>query len=283
MVPFITKGGADFRRAWAYFCHDKQADSTERVEWIEYRNLLADSPDKAWKIMAYTHRSRDRLKQAAGRGRGGREVTKPCYSYSLSWHPDETPSREEMLAAADESLRVLGLDEHQAMIVCHNDEPHPHIHLVVNLNHPFTGVVATLSHSKRKLSAFASQYERNQGTIRCPGRERSREKRTSTKRRPTRDPVIGNVWAASCDGPEFVSRLQGLGYAFAEGGRRIVIIDPEGRIINPLRHLPGVRAGDFRHVLAEAFPEGPASVESVIRAIRSVQLPDHQPRNTMED
>jgi hypothetical protein len=283
MVPFITKGRAGFRGAWAYFCHDKQGDSAERVEWIEYRNLLADSPAKAWKIMEYTHRSRNLLKQAAGRSMGGREVTKPCFSYSLSWHPDEAPSRQEMLALADESLRVLGLEEHQVMIVCHNDEPHPHIHLVVNRNHPLTGVAATLPHSKRKLSAFASQYERDQGTIRCSGRERNREKRTSIKRRPSRDPVIGNVWAASCDGPEFVTRLQGLGYTFAGGGKRIVIIDPEGRILNPLRNLPGVRAGDFRHVIKEAFPDGPASVESVIRATRPVQRPDHQPRNTMEE
>lgn len=283
MVPFITKGRREFRGAWLYFCHDKHADSIERVEWIEYRNLLADSPTKAWKIMDYTHRSRTRLKQSAGRGRGGREVTKPCFSYSLSWHPDEAPSREEMLATADESLRVLGLEEHQVMIVCHNDEPHPHIHLVVNRSHPLTGVAATLPHSKRKLSAFAFRYEREQGTIRCPGRERNREGLTSTKRRPSRDSFIGNAWAASSDGSEFVSRLQGLGYAFADGGKRIVIIDPEGRIINPLRHLPGVRAGDFRHVLAEAFPDGPASLEFVIRAIRSVQRPDHHPRNTMEE
>ena len=173
MVPFITKGGESFKRAWAYFCHDKKAPTSDRVAWVEFRNLMTECPAKAWRIMEYTYRSRNRLKAAAGRGKGGREVMKPCFSYSLSWHPDETPERHEMLAAADESLRVLDLNEHQALIICHTDEPHPHVHLVVNRIHPLTGAAATLSHSKRRLSAFALEYELDQGPLKCPRRENS--------------------------------------------------------------------------------------------------------------
>ncbi|MBK1883779.1 relaxase/mobilization nuclease domain-containing protein [Luteolibacter pohnpeiensis] len=170
MVPFITKGGESFRRAWAYFCHDKGAPSSDRVEWIEYRNLMTDSPSTAWKMMEYTYRSRNHLKTVAGRGKGGRNVTKPCISYSLSWHPDETPDRNEMLSAAVATLEALEIQDHQAMIICHNDEPHPHVHIVVNRIHPLTGLAATMANSKRKLSAFALDYEQHHGVILCQER-----------------------------------------------------------------------------------------------------------------
>lgn len=177
MVPFITKGGENFRRAWLYFCHDKKASTNDRIGWIEFRNLMTDCPKEAWQLMEYTYKNRNRLKESAGRRPGGRSVSKPCYSYSLSWHPDECPDREEMIALADESLRVLSLDEHQAMMVCHTDEPHPHLHLIINRIQPETGITASPSHSKRKLSDLALSHEQSQGLIRCRGRERGQSRR----------------------------------------------------------------------------------------------------------
>ncbi|MBB5353694.1 hypothetical protein HNR46_003955 [Haloferula luteola] len=266
MVPFITKGGASFERAWRYFCHDKRASTSERVEWIEFRNLMTDDPARAWRMMEYTRQSAERLKARAGKRRGGKRVTHPCFSYSLSWHPDERPSREEMVSAAEDSLKRLGLEEHQAMIVCHTDEPHAHVHLVVNRHHPLTGMAATLSHSKRKLSRFASKYERRQGTIRCPRREENRRMLSSNRRKSDRRPEIGEAWAASADGPEFVDRLMRHGYTVADGGGRIVLVDPDGEIVNPLRHLPGVRAKDFRQVIEEAFSDGLPSAASLLKS-----------------
>ena len=47
----------------------------------------------------------------------GRKLEKPVCHYSLNWAPDETPDRQEMSRAVDESLKALGLEKHQALIV----------------------------------------------------------------------------------------------------------------------------------------------------------------------
>ncbi len=53
--------------------------------------------------------------------------------YSIAWHPDEADKidRAEMLRAADASLKAIGAHDRQAVIVAHNDEPHPHVHVIV--------------------------------------------------------------------------------------------------------------------------------------------------------
>ena len=65
MVPFITKGGENFRRAWLYFCHDKQASTSSRVGWIELRNLMTDCPKEAWQLMEYTYKKAFKAKVEA--------------------------------------------------------------------------------------------------------------------------------------------------------------------------------------------------------------------------
>ena len=55
----------------------------------------------------------------------GWKLEKPVCHYSLNWAPDETPERQEMSRAVDESLKALGLvarkalglEKHQALIV----------------------------------------------------------------------------------------------------------------------------------------------------------------------
>ena len=254
MVPFITKGGTSFRRAWLYFCHDKQASTNERVEWIEFRNLLTDCPKKAWRLMEYTYKNRKRLKQSAGRRPGGRDVSKPCYSYSLSWHPDEEPSREEMIALADESMRVLGLEEHQTMIVCHTDEPHPHVHVVVNRIHPETGLAISPRHSRRKLSDLALFYEQEQDSIRCPARVRTRSRRMSARGESALRKVISNAWFGSNDSREFVQALRSAGFRIVVSNKRLLMIDPAGKLTNPVRHLEGFSSRDFHAEMERNLP-----------------------------
>ncbi|MCH2156900.1 MAG: relaxase/mobilization nuclease domain-containing protein [Opitutales bacterium] len=179
-----------------------------RVAWTETRNLMADTVDKAWRFMAYTAKSHERLKQAAGVKATGRKLEKPVFTYSLSWHPEQSPTKREMLKAADDSLKALGLEEHQVIISCHRDEPQPHVHLIVNRTHPLTGVAAKLSRSKCKLSDFARVFERKEGTDYCPAREENHQKRKAGKRTKHGDPVIVNAWAKSNNGKEFVAALE---------------------------------------------------------------------------
>ena len=51
--------------------------------------------------------------------------------YSLSWAKEEKPERQEMRRAAEESLKELGMEGHQALIVSHRDGK-PHVHVIAN-------------------------------------------------------------------------------------------------------------------------------------------------------
>lgn len=186
MVPDITGTGHSFQGAMAYYLHDKaegggsdraHPTTADRVAWTETRNMMDVGPHTATRIMIATAQQADQLKAAAGVKNTGRKSTAHVYAYSLAWHPDEAGKldKAEMLRAADASLKVLGAGEHQAVIVCHTDQKHPHVHVIVNRVHPDTGKMLTTSNDRRKLSEWANQYERERGQILTPKREEKRQ------------------------------------------------------------------------------------------------------------
>ncbi|WP_152048834.1 relaxase/mobilization nuclease domain-containing protein [Aureimonas psammosilenae] len=185
MVPNVAKTGTSFKGAALYYLHDKrehwEADrlTSDRVAWTSIRNMPTDDPELAWRIMAATAMDQDRLKAEAGVKASGRKSANSVYSYSLAWHPDEKRnlSRSEMLRAADETLRVLGATGHQAMIVCHRDEPHPHVHVILNRVSPEDGRMLGTSNDRVKLSQWAEAYERERGKIWCQERVANNAKR----------------------------------------------------------------------------------------------------------
>jgi hypothetical protein len=79
-----------------------------------------------------------------------------------------------MVAAADESLQALGAENLQAVIVCHTDQKHPHVHVILNRIAPETGKLHTFSNDRVKLSDWANAYERERGQILTPRREEKR-------------------------------------------------------------------------------------------------------------
>jgi hypothetical protein len=183
MVPALTANGRSFKGAALYYLHDKREAGErerltgDRVAWTETLNLATEDPERAWRMMATTAMAQAELKKAAGVKATGRKLTTPVLAYSLAWHPDEKVDRAEQLTAAKASLAALGLTEHQAIIVCHNDEPHAHVHVVVNRVHPTEGKAATLSNSKLILSQWAQAYEEARGKILCPARPANNAKR----------------------------------------------------------------------------------------------------------
>jgi len=82
MIPKITKGGSSFKSALQYYLHDKGADTQERVAWAQTENMRTEDPQKAWRVMAYTAKEQDRLKEASGQSRAGRKLEKPVFAYS---------------------------------------------------------------------------------------------------------------------------------------------------------------------------------------------------------
>ena len=156
-----------------YCLHDRwvpgqgHPESAERVEWTETRNLATEQGDRAARIMAATAEASPELKRLAGAAATGRKLEKPVCHYSLNWAKEEKPDRQEMSRAAEESLKALGMERHQALIVSHRDGQ-PHVHVIANRVDPESGKAAGLSRSKLRLSKWAERYEREQGKIRCP-------------------------------------------------------------------------------------------------------------------
>lgn len=157
--------------------HDaEQAKTSERVAWSMTANLATKDPKWAWHEMVETYWAQDQLKIASGHDLRGRKNTKPVLHYTLSWAQSDAPTPEHMKETALASLKALGLDEHQALIVGHTDKEHLHVHLVVNTVHPTTGMTAPLKFTKMQLSRWAEAYEREHG-IHCQKRIENNEER----------------------------------------------------------------------------------------------------------
>jgi hypothetical protein len=58
--------------------------------------------------------------------------------YELAWPPGESPTQPQWTDCALHTLRELGYQDHQYMVVAHDDKKHFHIHIMVNKVHPET-------------------------------------------------------------------------------------------------------------------------------------------------
>ena len=103
-----------------------RVDPSQRVGWIEFRNLPTRRMDIAERIMA----------GAASFS----STSKPVFHLSISFAPGDPASEALMKRVMARTLADLGLGEHQAVIVAHIDTDDPHVHAMVNRVHPETGV-----------------------------------------------------------------------------------------------------------------------------------------------
>lgn len=173
MVPKLHSKGTSFRGVGMYVLHDKGRSTTsERVEWTVVRNLAVEDPHAAWRVMAATAMSAERLKDEAGIKRSGRKSKEVVQHMTLSWHPGEAEdlSREEMMRAVNGAIRALGAEDRQALIVAHNDEEQPHVHVVINRVSPEDGRLLSSSKERLNLSRWAQKYEEQRGKILCEER-----------------------------------------------------------------------------------------------------------------
>ena len=247
MIPRIARRGHSFVGAGLYYLHDKEADTSERVAFTETVNLPMEDAEKALRFMAYSASCAEAKKQTAGISTtGARQTGGAVYSYSLSWHPAQQPDREEMLRCAAQTLRVLGLENHEAVYVAHSDTHHAHIHVIVNLVHPERGTIGDIAFDQRKLQAWALDYEQREGgEILCPEREKNAQRRQQgemVKYQDARHPLAPRItllFEQSDCGKEFLTMMEEQGVTVAQGDKgRIVMVDSAGEIQNLTRQLP---------------------------------------------
>lgn len=266
MIVHVARRGHSFKGAGLYYLHDKGASTTERVEWTHTHNLPTDDPDKALKWMAYTTQSSDRLKAEAGVAMTGRKVSAGCvYAFALSWHPEQKPEKEHMLNAAFTTLERLGLKEHEAVMVAHQDTDHPHVHVICNLISPKDGRTAVPSYDRLSLSKWAEEYEKEDGKIYCEERVKNNEQRREKAKEDRQLALVKHreekldcavqvqeLYNQSDSGKGFQAALNEAGFTLAQGDRRgFVIVDPYGKIHSLSRQLQGQRAQDIKARLSD--------------------------------
>jgi hypothetical protein len=151
MVGKVSTGGS-FGKLAEYLTKDEG-----RVAWTEPRWLIGTDPHEVAREMG-----------AAALGADSR-LEKPVYHVSISFSETDQPTREQMCEAADRVLGELGLSEHQALLVAHEDKGHPHLHVMANRVHPETGKAASVSFDYRRIESVLRELEREWGMTRVPG------------------------------------------------------------------------------------------------------------------
>ena len=120
-----THSGAGFGGLTHYLLTGKKDDPRpDRVLWTSTRELALEDPREAAVLMRAT--------AALG------QTDKPVQHLSISLAPGEHLTRDQWEQVIDTTMRDLGLEGHQALIVAHQDTAQEHIHLMVNRVHPET-------------------------------------------------------------------------------------------------------------------------------------------------
>jgi len=159
MIPKIQARGASFKGLAAYLAHEPKAETEKRVAWTHTLNLANDHIPSAVDEMVNTARAAELLKQEAGIRAGGRATENPVKHFSLNWSPEENPTREQMISATEDFLAHMKWQEHQAILIAHNDK-HAHVHVMLNAVHPETGLRLDESFERRRAQGWALEYEK---------------------------------------------------------------------------------------------------------------------------
>lgn len=148
--------GRSFMGLGSYLLTGKdRIDPSQRVGWIEYRNLPTERLDIAIRIMA---------------GTASLSYTKqPVFHLSISFAPGDPVDEALMKRVMVRTLSDLGLSEHQAVMLAHIDTDDPHVHAMVNRVHPDTGVAWKGSWSRLRAEVSLRQQEMDEGLRVVPG------------------------------------------------------------------------------------------------------------------
>jgi hypothetical protein len=230
-----TSSGRRFAALAHYLLHGRSGEETERVAWTAGRNLGTDDPEVAAVLMQNT---------AARNAR----VEAPVYHLTISFDLNDPVTPEQMQAVADRLLRDLGLAEHQAVLVAHQDRAHPHVHLMVNRVHPETGVAWDRWQDRPQIERTLRELERELGLREVAGRlyqldgqeaperarltngERRQAERTGDPAFPDRVRAHLPELRAARSWAELEEVLAGHGLRLERKGQGLVITDGEHQV-----------------------------------------------------
>lgn len=245
MIPKVPKTGTSFLGAWNYYAHDKRTEqqktkgeaihSADRVAWTHSENLFGFDANRAAVAL---------MSDAA---QLNKHCKKPVYAFSLAWHPEQKPTKEQMIEAGNAALKVLGMEEHQALFIAHKDTDHSHVHIMVNRIHPETLIAKNNYRDFKRLSEWARGYEREHGKIYCAAREAKavaiEQDSAKDKAQHYADHVILQAWQSSDSGKSFAAAIKAKGWKFGLGDRkdRFLALTPSGKPLDILREINKTR------------------------------------------
>ena len=280
MIAREAGRGSSFQGAGLYYLHDKEnALTSHRVVFVHCENLPTQDPRKALGWMAWTCHIAPDLKRAAGVAPTGKQGTeKPVYTVTLSWHPEQKPTKADMIEQGRAWLKKQGLEEHQVMMVSHSDRKHPHVHLIVNLVHPATGKVNRLSHSHLKSSRYAQAFEQANGKIYCQQRVENNQARDEGRRVRYREEAlpakayVRELYHRADSGRAYAAALKEHGLTLAKS-KRIVLVDRDGKVYSLYRQLEGVKVPEVKAKLKDLTLPRVEQVQARIEGERKKDQP----------
>ena len=279
-----TSSGASFGALGSYLEGGKgDVPAEDRVAWVEGQGVVREvdgsvSVDRAARVMEATADLNPRCQE-------------PCYHVSLSFDrrdlpggPGDPASREVMLGVARDTLRDLGLSEHQAVVVAHGDRRHPHVHLMVNRVHPETGRAWDRWQDRVKLERSLRVQERARGLREVPGqlgrlegqerpprglsRGAHRAAEREAERTGERPPLaqaradLRRDFGRARSWDDLEGRLAGEGYVLRAKGRGLVVRDGAGREVKASAVAREGGRGQLERRFGEGYREHRARVEA---------------------
>ena len=156
-VQPARKHSSSFKRLQEYLTRERDADTGElllRGDVVMSKNLLGF--DTAAMEMQGVASLNNRCKDAV------------CH-YELAWPPGERPTRPQWVDCALHTMKALGYEGHQFMIVAHDDKKHFHIHIMLNKVHMETLRAHTPYRDWFTLDAAVRYLEAKHGWSHTPG------------------------------------------------------------------------------------------------------------------
>ncbi|PHR90635.1 MAG: hypothetical protein COA78_34825 [Blastopirellula sp.] len=167
MIAHLSTGKG-FRGLAAYLINGEKDNqqAADRVAWASTRNIGGNlDPREDWQAIARQMHATTAAHAIGRDNPKGHKCTRPVWHLSVSWAEREADKAapEAMQKIADDLLGRLGLSEHQALFVAHDDTENPHLHLVVNLVNPESGKVWDRHNDLQKVNTHLAAMEKEYG------------------------------------------------------------------------------------------------------------------------
>lgn len=104
----------------------------EQIRVLDASGVRVDFDDDCQMIIKTSQTSWD-FRHHVMTYKGVMPIRKPVYHFSLSYHPNDNVTDEQMVEDAKEFLDKLGFGETQYVMIAHTDKEHHHLHIISNI------------------------------------------------------------------------------------------------------------------------------------------------------